>query len=65
MSQTRTHHDFGKLYRAAFAERDLEKKSKLLREVQQVLQVWQQTEECQSPSRKLVRSAASGASTAA
>jgi predicted sugar kinase len=58
-------HDFGKLYRAAFAERDLEKKSKLLREVQQVLQVWQQTEECQLASHKLARSASGGVSTAA
>jgi hypothetical protein len=58
-------HDFGKLYRAAFAERDLEKKSKLLREVQQVLQVWRQTEECQPASRKLARSGASGVSPAA
>jgi hypothetical protein len=58
-------HDFGKLYRAAFAERDLEEKSKLLREVQQRLQVWQQTEECQPSTRKLTRSAASGASSAA
>jgi hypothetical protein len=64
MSQSSIH-DFGKLYRAAFAERDVEKKSKLLREVQQVLQVWQQSEERQPASRKLARSVAGGVSSAA
>ena len=64
MSQSSIH-DFGNLYRAAFAERDVEKKSKLLREVQQVLQVWQQSEERQPASRKLARSVAGNVSSAA
>ncbi len=37
--------DFANLYRAAFAERDPDKKLTLLREVQQLLHSWQQTEE--------------------
>ena len=35
--------DFGRLYRAAFAERDPDKKLTLLREVQQVLHSWHQS----------------------
>jgi hypothetical protein len=35
--------DFGKLYRAAFAERDPDKKLSLLREVQQALHSWHQS----------------------
>jgi len=34
--------DFGQLYRAALAETDPEKKSRLLREVQFILLQWQQ-----------------------
>ena len=34
--------DFGHLYRAALAETDPEKKSRLLREVQLILLQWQQ-----------------------
>jgi hypothetical protein len=37
------HEDFGRLYRAAFAECDPEKKSLLLKEVQRALQEWEQT----------------------
>jgi hypothetical protein len=55
--------DFGGLYRAAFAERDPERKLHLLREVQHVLHVWQQQEDPQSVQRKPVASAtAAGAS---
>ncbi len=57
--------DFAILYRAAFAERDPDKKLTLLREVQQLLHSWQQTEEgpiASNPeikphSRRLVRAA--------
>jgi hypothetical protein len=57
--------DFGRLYRAAFAERDPEKKSHLLREVQQLLHVWRQAEDGQPSPRKLVSSAAASASSIA
>lgn len=36
------HGDFGQLYRAALAETDPERKSRLLREVQLILLQWQQ-----------------------
>ena len=35
-----TFRNFGELYRAAFAERDPERKSLLLREVQQTIERW-------------------------
>lgn len=63
MSQSSVH-DFGKLYRAAFAERDPEKKTKLLREVQQHLHIWQETEEGQPFQRKLSSTACAVSSVA-
>ncbi len=39
-----THADFGSLYRAAFAERDPDRKLILLSQVQKVIKPWEQEE---------------------